>query len=103
MLTCIQIKNNQSVVISAFGMVCLRNKGLDPLSFKNRISMALFTYIGTLENYNFPQVDDFQNINEVNFQFDGAPHNNVCVRDSLNEKSPNRWISRGTDNGICLW
>lgn len=74
-------------------MVCLRNKGLDPLSFKNRMSIALFTHIGTLENYHFPQVDDFQNVNEVNFQVDGAPpHYNVCVTDSLNEKVPSRWI-----------
>lgn len=54
-----------------------------------------------LENFCFPQIDEFDNVNMMYFQQDGAPaHYKDFVRVALNNKFEQRWIGRG---GPIAW
>lgn len=64
----------------------MKNRVMGPFYFvENTINGVVYLYI--LINYCFPHLDELENIQELNFQQDGAPpHFSEFVTDALNEK-----------------
>lgn len=77
-----------------------KNQVIGPFFFAEK-SVNGNVYLDMLENFCFPQIDEFDNVNMMYFQQDGAPaHYKDFVRVALNNKFEQRWIGRG---GPIAW
>jgi len=79
-----------------------------------RDTMNTESYLQMLEDYVWPIISDWENIDELVFMYDGAPpHFALDVRAWLDKKFPGRWLRRRgparspdlthCDNFLCGW
>lgn len=77
-----------------------KSKVYGPFFFAEKTVTGI-AYLDMLEHWLFPQLEE--DLEDLVFQQDGAPPHWHCeVRNFLNEKLPQKWIGRCTENDLAL-